>query len=297
VLAVAGADAEELEPALAAAVASGGSIAALEEAEAARLVAVEAGRVRFHHPLVRSAVLAAASPSERRAAHRAYAEALADGDAEERRAWHAAAGTVAPSEPVAAALATAGARAAGRGGHATCIGCLPAGGPADARRGAPRGAPARGLRGGLAGRRGAAGAPAARRGRAPAGRSRARAAAAPSARSRARAPRPDPAAVRVLRGAAAVVEGDDPARASEILAEATYAAIYGGVAEGLEAMARRAAALAPEGHMRARCLAASALGAALVLLARPDATARLREAGGPLGGSAEESGPCSASAR
>ena len=119
VLAVAVADAEELEPALAAAVASGGSIAALEEAEAARLVAVEAGRVRFHHPLVRSAVLAAASPSERRAAHRAYAEALADGDAEERRAWHAAAGTVAPSEPVAAALATAGARAAGRGGHAS----------------------------------------------------------------------------------------------------------------------------------------------------------------------------------
>jgi len=279
VLAVAVADAEELEPALAAAVASGGSIAALEEAEAARLVAVEAGRVRFHHPLVRSAVLAAASPSERRAAHRAYAEALADGDAEERRAWHAAAGTVAPSEPVAAALATAGARAAGRGGHASASAAF---------QQAARLTPGAALR---AERLRAASEAAWLAGEAPralllldeaeplAADPRARAAAA-HLRGRVLARHgPIPAAVRVLRGAAAVVEEDDPARASEILAEATYAAIYGGVAEGLEAMARRAAALAPEGHMRARCLAASALGAALVLLARPDATERLREAG------------------
>ena len=279
VLAVAVADAEELEPALAAAVALGGSITALEEAEAARLLTVEAGRVRFEHPLVRSAVLAGASPSDRRAAHRAYADALgSSGDSEERRAWHAAAGTVAASAPVAAALAAAGARAAGRGGYASA---------SSAFQQAARLTPDQTLR---AERLRAASEAAWLAGQAPRALHlldeaepltagwRAQAAAA-HLRGRVLARHgPIPAAVRVLRDAAALVEEDDPAGASEILAEATYAAIYGGAAEDLEAMARRAAALAPRDHTRALCLAASALGAALVLLARPDATARLQEA-------------------
>ena len=87
---------------------------ALEAAEDARLIEIESGRVRFRHPLVRSAVTRSASPPERRAAHRALASAL-DGD-EDRRAWHLGAAALGPDEEAASALAAAGARASGRGG-------------------------------------------------------------------------------------------------------------------------------------------------------------------------------------
>ena len=73
-LAAAVADGDELEPVLGAARAAGGSLAGLEEAEAAELVHLAAGRIAFRHPLVRSVVLARAAPAERRAAHREYAE-------------------------------------------------------------------------------------------------------------------------------------------------------------------------------------------------------------------------------
>jgi AAA ATPase domain len=108
------ADADDVAPVLTAAAELGGSLAGLEEAEGACLVNVSAGRIAFRHPLVRSVALATAEPAARRAAHRAYAAALADGD---RRAWHMAAGAVAPDEALAAPLAAAGARAAERGGH------------------------------------------------------------------------------------------------------------------------------------------------------------------------------------
>jgi DNA-binding CsgD family transcriptional regulator len=87
---------------------------ALEAAEDARLVEIESGRVRFRHPLVRSAVTRSASPSERRAAHRALASALDDD--EDRRAWHLGAAALGPDVEAAAALASAGERASGRGG-------------------------------------------------------------------------------------------------------------------------------------------------------------------------------------
>ncbi|WP_433167560.1 ATP-binding protein [Kribbella sp. CA-247076] len=86
-------------------------------AEAAGLVEFGA-RVRFRHPLVRSAVSRAAKPGDRRRAHQALADAI---DAErdpDRRAWHRALGASGPDEAVAAELAGSAERARRRGGNA-----------------------------------------------------------------------------------------------------------------------------------------------------------------------------------
>lgn len=89
---------------------------ALDPAEETGLIAGGTDHVVFRHPLVRSAVYSGASPKERRAVHRALAEASGP-DALDPRAWHRAAGTEAPDESVAVELEEAGRRARARNAH------------------------------------------------------------------------------------------------------------------------------------------------------------------------------------
>jgi DNA-binding CsgD family transcriptional regulator len=88
---------------------------ALDEAERTGLLRVDGDSVVLFHPLVRSGVYRAATSAQRRAAHRALADALrADAD---RRAWHLAAAADRPDDEVVAALDAVAERAAARGGH------------------------------------------------------------------------------------------------------------------------------------------------------------------------------------
>ena len=73
----------------------------LNAAVGADLVSVEAGQVRFRHPLVRSAVRQSAPPAQVLEMYSALAEAVAD---PERRTWHRAMAAVGYDEEVAAAL-------------------------------------------------------------------------------------------------------------------------------------------------------------------------------------------------
>jgi DNA-binding CsgD family transcriptional regulator len=91
---------------------------AINDAEQAGLLVTDRDIVRVRHPLVRSAVYQAATGHERRAAHRALAEALVGGDDADRQAWHWASSVDGPDPSVVDALLGAAARAERRGGRA-----------------------------------------------------------------------------------------------------------------------------------------------------------------------------------
>jgi DNA-binding CsgD family transcriptional regulator/tetratricopeptide (TPR) repeat protein len=94
-----------------------------QSAQAAGLIELGA-RVRFPHPLVRSAVYRASDPRDRRDVHRALADSTDPVVDPDRRAWHRAHATATPDEAVAAEMARSADRAQRRGGLAAAAAFL-----------------------------------------------------------------------------------------------------------------------------------------------------------------------------
>jgi len=268
----------ELGAIAAALAATGLEMSALEPAEDLDLIHVADARLLFRHPLVRSALYQAATPSDRRAAHRAAAHALeGSAVAAERRAWHLAAAALGPDESVASELEVVGRDAVERTGYAAAAAAL-------AR--AAQLTPDEHVRV----RRLSEAARAAWH----AGQSERALELLAEPLADPREPLTHAAAVHLraqieylsagvgdasgaLLDAAGLVEAERPDRAVRMLIDACEASLYGGaVATGLAA-ARRARELAPADGAEDDCLVELALGEALIMSPKlAEATERLQ---------------------
>jgi DNA-binding CsgD family transcriptional regulator len=97
--------------------------AAAAAAEASGLIELR-DRVRFRHPLVRSAVYRSATPADRREVHRALSDATDPEVDPDRRAWHRSRAVVGRDEDVAADLERSAGRALSHGGLAAAAAFL-----------------------------------------------------------------------------------------------------------------------------------------------------------------------------
>ncbi len=96
---------------------------AVGPAEASGLLEIDT-RVRFRHPLVRSAVYRAATPAQRRRAHRALAAATDPAVDPDRHAWHRANAVSGTDEEAALGLVRTAGRTRDRGGVAAAAAFL-----------------------------------------------------------------------------------------------------------------------------------------------------------------------------
>ncbi|WJK35840.1 LuxR family transcriptional regulator [Solwaraspora sp. WMMA2065] len=99
------------------------ALEAVEAAEAVGLLEIDI-RVRFCHPLARSAVYRAATPPDHRRAHGALAAAIDPQTDPDRRAWHRAQSILGTDEDAAAELEQSADRARARGGLAAAAAFL-----------------------------------------------------------------------------------------------------------------------------------------------------------------------------
>ena len=91
----------------------------LRPLEDAGVITIDGDTLEFRHPLHRSAAYQLASAQDRRAAHRALAQAMTVASDSTSRAWHLAAAAIGPDESVASLLEVAAADAQGRGDPAS----------------------------------------------------------------------------------------------------------------------------------------------------------------------------------
>jgi DNA-binding CsgD family transcriptional regulator len=97
-------------------------LAAVAPAVSAGVVEADLQTIRFRHPLIRSALTQRADLADRRQAHAALAEVLADQP--DRRAWHRAALVFGEHEDLATELEEAGVRAQRRGATPVAVAAL-----------------------------------------------------------------------------------------------------------------------------------------------------------------------------